>query len=92
MVLYLRMAAVSGNANSHFFNYDGGRWTVNSEAASQLIDRNWSGGNRTVNAYVHGLVTRGNRRHLTWCWRDTPDQRTCHDLCYAYSDDEGKTG
>lgn len=91
MVLYLRMGGGSGGANSHYFSYADGRWTVNTAAASQLINKNWSGGDRTVNAYPHGLVVRNGRRHLTWCWRDTPDARTCHDLCYAYSDDDGKS-
>jgi hypothetical protein len=90
-VLYLRLGGGSGNANSHFFTYEAGRWTVNTEAASQFIDRRWSGGDRTVNAYPHGLVIHQGRRHLTWCWRDTPDASSCHDLCYAYSDDQGNT-
>jgi hypothetical protein len=29
--------------------------------------------------------------HLAWCWRDTPDAGTNHDLCYARSNDGGKT-
>jgi hypothetical protein len=38
----------------------------------------------------------GSRLHLTWCWRERPageplDLRTNHDLCYAYSDDFGRT-
>jgi ribosomal protein L24E len=28
---------------------------------------------------------------MTWSWRDTPDAKTSHDLCYAFSDDGGKT-
>lgn len=89
--LYLRLNGGSGSADSHFFEYSNGRWGNNSPQESQFIDRRWSGGDRTVNAYPHGLFTRNGRRHVTWCWRDTPDERTCHDLCYAYSDDDGKT-
>lgn len=38
----------------------------------------------------------GNRLHVTWSWRERPagqpfDLRTNHDLCYAYSDDFGRT-
>jgi hypothetical protein len=91
MVLYLRMGGGSGSANSHLLKYSDGRWTLNSEAESKFIDKGWSGGDRTVNAYPHGLVVRNGRWHFTWCWRDTPDETTCHDLCYAYSDDEGRT-
>lgn len=31
------------------------------------------------------------RLHLTWCWRETPDLATNHDLSYAFSDDQGRT-
>jgi hypothetical protein len=87
--LYLRMGGGSGSGNSHFFEYDAGRWRINTEPASKLIDRLCSGGDGTVNAYPHALVIANGRRHLTWCWRDTPDASTNHDLCYAYSDDDG---
>ncbi len=29
--------------------------------------------------------------HLTWCWRETGDVATNHDLCYARSADQGRT-
>ena len=29
--------------------------------------------------------------HLAWCWRDTPDAETNHDVCYARSADGGVT-
>ncbi len=29
--------------------------------------------------------------HLAWCWRDSGDARTNHDLCYACSADGGRT-
>ncbi|MFC7336420.1 BNR repeat-containing protein [Haloferula chungangensis] len=89
--LYLRLGGGSGSANSHLFNYRAGKWTINTEAESKIIDLNWSGGDGTVNAYPFGLVIHQGRIHLSWCWRDTPDSSTCHDLCYAYSDDGGST-
>jgi len=91
LVLYLRMGGGSGAANSHFFTYSDGRWVINTEAECQFINQKWSGGDRTVNAYPQGLVIHKGRWHITWCWRDTPDEKTSHDLCYAYSDDAGKT-
>jgi hypothetical protein len=91
LVLYLRLNGGSGSADSHFFEYADGRWHVNAPPDGKFIDKSWSGGDHTVNAYPHGLVIHEGRRHLTWCWRDTPDERTCHDLCYAYSDDQGRT-
>jgi ribosomal protein L24E len=89
LLLYLRLGGGSGSANSHLFNYQRGRWIVNQEFSSQFIDKNWSGGDGTVNAYPNGIVCHQGRLHTTWCWRDTPDPSTSHDLCYAYSDDYG---
>jgi hypothetical protein len=90
-LLYLRLGGGSGSANSHLFTYQNGKWTVNTEKDSKIIDRKWSGGDGTVNAYPFGLSFKDGRTHLTWCWRDTPVPSTCHDLCYAYSDDFGDT-
>ena len=90
-LLYLRLGGGSGSANSHLFTYQNGKWIVNTENDSQIIDLKWSGGDGTVNAYPFGLVIKDGRTHLTWCWRDTPVPSTCHDLCYAYSDDFGDT-
>ncbi|WP_413432942.1 BNR repeat-containing protein [Crateriforma spongiae] len=89
MLLYLRLGGGSGAANSHLFHYSGGSWSPRDEPSSQFIDQRWSGGDGTVNAYPFGLVFQHGRCHLTWCWRDNPDHRTSHDLCYAYSDDGG---
>jgi ribosomal protein L24E len=90
LMLYFRTGA-AGNGDSNFFEYEAGKWTINTVAASKFIDRNWSGGDKNVNAYPQGLFIRNGRRHLTWWWRDTPSETSCHDLCYAYSDDNGKT-
>lgn len=89
--LYLRLNGGSGSADSHFFEYAAGNWLINTPADSKLIDKRWSGGDQTVSAYPFGRATHNGRRHFTWCWRDTPVATTCHDLCYAYSDDNGKT-
>lgn len=88
--LYLRLNGGSGSADSHFFEYENGKWITNEEATTKLIRKKWFGGDKTVNAYLHGLVFKDDRRYLTWCWRDTPNPKTCHDLCFAYSDDQGR--
>lgn len=88
---HMRLGGGSGSANSHLFSYEDGKWTINSELESQIIDKNWSGGDGTVNAYPFGFIFHNNRLHLTWCWRDNPDSKSSHDLCYAYSDDYGST-
>ena len=47
----------------------------------------------SINAYPHGLsYTRGGTRlHASWCWRETSNASTNHDLLYIYSDDHGRT-
>jgi hypothetical protein len=46
-----------------------------------------------INAYLHGLAygPGSTRLHAAWCWRDTSDAATNHDLLYVYSDDNGRT-
>ncbi|MCX7046589.1 MAG: BNR repeat-containing protein [Candidatus Sumerlaeota bacterium] len=44
------------------------------------------------NAYINGMHYGGDGRlHVTWCWREQNGGYCNHDLCYAYSDDEGLT-
>lgn len=44
------------------------------------------------NAYFDMTVFDATGRlHATWCWRETPDASSNHDLLYAYSDDVGRT-
>jgi hypothetical protein len=60
------------------------RWTA---LAHPLIS-----GEGERNAYVNVLAVdaRGGW-HLSWCWRETPDVATNHDVLYAFSPDEGRT-
>lgn len=89
--MYMRLNGGSGSADSHLFQYANGRWLINTPPQSKFIDKNWSGGDFTVSAYPFGMREQNGRMHLAWCWRDTPNASTCHDLCYAYSDDFGRT-
>jgi BNR repeat-containing family member len=77
----------SGSGDEQLWEYDAAThaWT----ALGRYID----GVTDNINAYPHGLsYTRaGTRLHITWCWRETPDANTNHDLMYAYSDDNGRT-
>ena len=86
LLLAARIGA-SGSGNELLWEYD----SAQSEWAEvgQFID----GVADSVNAYLHGLAyTRGGARlHAAWCWRETPDATTNHDLFYAYSDDHGRT-
>lgn len=77
----------SGSGDEHLWEYDTTThaWT----SLGEYIE----GTDASMNAYLHGLsYTRGGSRlHATWCWRDTPDPTTNHDLLYIYSDDHGRT-
>ncbi|WP_437897150.1 BNR repeat-containing protein [Sorangium sp. So ce124] len=77
----------SGSGDEHLWEYDATThaWT----ALGEYIE----GTDASMNAYLHGLsYTRGGSRlHAAWCWRDTPDATTNHDLLYVYSDDHGRT-
>ncbi len=43
------------------------------------------------NGYWQMCVDKAGSIHLSWVWRETWDVFTNHDLCYARSDDGGKT-
>lgn len=77
----------SGEGDSFLYEYDGttGKWS-RLGADSRYLD---GVGN---NGYINGLDygTQG-RLHVTWCWRESPDVVSNHDLLYAYSDDHGRT-
>jgi hypothetical protein len=77
----------SGAGDEYLWEYDASTqsWTSLGKYIDGIVN--------SVNAYPHGLsYTRGGSRlHLSWCWRDTPDATTNHDLLYIYSDDHGRT-
>jgi hypothetical protein len=43
------------------------------------------------NPYLHGIYYAGDTIHVTWGWRETSSSSSNHDVCYAYSDDNGRT-
>ncbi|MBA4147800.1 MAG: BNR-4 repeat-containing protein [Verrucomicrobia bacterium] len=64
---------------SGFGGYAGGKGTYGAASISR-------------NAYLNGLTyDRKGRLHVTWCWRETGNPMTNHDLYYAWSKDLGKT-
>lgn len=86
MLLEFRIGS-SGEGDSYLYEYDGttGKWTQFG-ATSRYLD---GVGN---NAYINGLdYGTSGRLHVTWCWRETPDVVSNHDVAYAYSDDDGRT-
>ncbi|MGD9212219.1 MAG: BNR repeat-containing protein [Desulfobacteraceae bacterium] len=77
----------SGSGDQCLYEYSGTSHSWSS--IGKYID----GISASINAYPHGIVYQQNtgRLHMTWCWRETPDASTNHDLCYIYSDDNGRT-
>lgn len=77
----------SGSGDEYLWEYD------SASHAWSSLGRFIFGTGDSINAYPHGLSygRSGTRLHLTWCWRDTSDATTNHDLIYVYSDDNGRT-
>jgi BNR repeat-containing family member len=67
------------------------RWDVRHDAWRAVAHPLISGeGER--NAYVNLLAIDAHGGwHLSWCWRETPDVASNHDVLYAYSPDEGRS-
>jgi len=76
----------SGSGDQYLLEYDGKthKWI----SLGKYID----GISQNNNAYAHGITyDKTGRLHETWCWRETPDASTNHDILYIYSDDNGRT-
>lgn len=79
----------SGDGAAHLADYRDGRWQNFAPFISGVGAYN---GGTSRNAYENSYTYDANGRlHVTWCWRETGDPHTNHDLCYAYSDDAGVT-
>jgi hypothetical protein len=81
----------SGNGDKCLAEYDpvAGRWQGFGAFAAGTGSY---GDSMSRNAYLNGLTyDRAGRLHVTWCWRETGDPMTNHDLQYASSDDGGQT-
>ena len=98
LMLYYR-SVTSGNGNGMIERYDGDRhdWTP---GLGRFIARDigtYAAIGKTSQArcpYMNSLSFAGKRLHASWVWRDRfekTDPRNQHDLCYAYSDDQGRT-
>jgi hypothetical protein len=84
-LLFLYRDGVSGRGDLVLNRYELAtrRW---SQVHGSLID-----GEKKRSAYISTAIDPRGRLHLTWVWRETPDVATNHDICYARSDDGGKT-
>lgn len=85
-LVFMYRSGGSGQGNTLLNRYDlrGKKWTA---VQHPLID-----GEGQRNAYTNQLaIDRAGTWHLSWCWRETGDVATNHDLCYARSSDAGRT-
>src|SRR5439155_12475017 len=55
------------------------------------VHANLISGENQRNAYPQACVDGRGSVHMSWVWRDSGDVATNHDLCYARSDDGGRT-
>lgn len=98
LMLYYR-SVTSGNGDGMIEEYNGHThdWStglgkfIARDIGSYTVD------GRTSNyrcPYMNALSFAGTRLHASWVWRDRFEKtnpKNQHDLCYAYSDDRGRT-
>ncbi len=72
-----------GNLVINYYDIKTQKW---SQLHSNLID-----GESKRNAYWQSCIDSKGTIHLSWVWRETPDVASNHDLCYARSEDGGRT-
>ena len=84
-MLYEYRFGTSGAGDSYLYEYTAttGTWAKIGKYIDGLTLNN--------NAYLNGIYYDQNSRlHASWCWRETPDPLTNHDVFYMYSDDHGR--
>ena len=84
-LLFFYRDGASGRGNLVLNRYDTAakQWTQ--------LHTNFISGENQRNAYWQSAVGPDRSIHVSWVWRETGDVATNHDLCYARSDDGGKT-
>ena len=96
LMLYFREGG-SGNGIGMIQEYDGtthdwttglGKFIEGTGTYTGVLSTN----SRSRNAYLNAIAYAGNRIHVSWVWRESAGgSQFNHDLCYAYSDDDGRT-
>lgn len=84
-LFFLYRDGASGNGNLVINRYD-----VQTQIWYQVQDRLINGEGRR-NAYWQACIDERGAFHLSWVWRESPDVASNHDLCYARTEDKGKT-
>lgn len=92
-LLFEARSGTSGDGNSHLWEYNGAsqQWTYVGEYMHGRTGT--TAGYTNKCGYINGLhyTPGGNRLHVSFIWRETPNPPSNHDLYYAYSDDNGRT-
>lgn len=98
-LLFYYRSVTSGNGHGMIEEYNGSKhdWTP---GLGKFIARDlgtFTDGDRSSQfrcPYLDSISYAGQRLHVSWVWRDRFEKtsvRNQHDLCYAYSDDHGRT-
>ncbi|TWU28647.1 BNR repeat-containing protein [Bythopirellula polymerisocia] len=98
LMLYYR-AVTSGDGDGMIEEYDGEKhdWNISlGKFIARDIGLYTANGKTSISRcpYMDSLSYAGQRLHVSWVWRDRfekTDPANQHDLCYAYSDDHGRT-
>jgi hypothetical protein len=83
LFLYRNGGSGKGNLVINRYNH---RTKIWQQLHSNLID-----GELQRNAYWQACLDSKGTIHLSWVWRESPDVASNHDLCYARSNDGGRT-
>lgn len=85
----------SGGGDEMLYEYDGATraWSLVGQYTSRSgsYTGTFASGTDRNGYFDNTLFDANGRLHATWCWRETPDASSNHDLLYAYSDDVGRT-
>ncbi|MCC6485458.1 MAG: BNR repeat-containing protein [Armatimonadetes bacterium] len=85
-LLMMYRSGSSGNGDVMLNRWDHRRRTWS------IVHHPFISGQAQRNAYTNQIaVGSDGSLHITWCWRETGDAATNHDICYARSCDTGKT-
>lgn len=94
-LLFTYRSGSSGGGDEVLYEYDGGTraWSLVGQytTRSGTYTGTFASGSDRNGYFDNTLFDRNGRLHATWCWRETPNASSNHDLLYAYSDDAGRT-
>jgi len=84
-LIFMYRDGASGRGNLVIDSYD-----IHAQKWEQLY-ANLISGEGKRNAYWQACVDPKGSIHVSWVWRESPNVATNHNICYARSDDGGKT-